>query len=84
MINIILNKNENRAIALDKEVKIGECVYEENNNIIIIVHTGVESDYQGQGIARRLVNLVIDYSKKENKKVIATCSYAKKVLEDNK
>ena len=34
MINIILNKNENRAIALDKNVKIGECVYEENNNII--------------------------------------------------
>ena len=37
MINIILNKNENRAIALDKNVKIGECVYEENNNIINIV-----------------------------------------------
>lgn len=84
MINIILMENENRSIALDENKEIGECVFEENNNIINIVHTGVESDYQGQGIARRLVNLVIDYSKKENKKVVATCSYAKKILEDNK
>ena len=53
-------------------------------NIWNIVHTVVNSKYQGQGIARKLVNCVIENALKENKEVIADCSYAKKVLDESK
>ena len=46
-----------------------------------IVHTEVSSLYQGQGIARKLVECIIENVKKEDKKIVAECSYAKKILE---
>ena len=46
-----------------------------------IVHTEVDSLYQGQGIARKLVECIISMAKSQNKKLIADCSYAKKVME---
>ena len=46
-----------------------------------IVHTEVDGTYQGQGIARKLVECVIENAKKCNKKLVADCSYAKIVLE---
>ena len=39
---------------------------------------------QGQGIAKQLVLEVISNAKTQKKKVIADCSYAKKVLEKEK
>lgn len=46
-----------------------------------IIHTEVSNLYQGQGIARRLVECVIENAKKYNKKVIADCSYAKRIVD---
>lgn len=81
MINIKFVKKENRAIAYDNETKIGECEFEEMEDTWNIVHTGVDSQYQGQGIAKELVECVIKNSKKFSKNLIAECSYAKKILE---
>ena len=49
-----------------------------------IVHTEVNNEYQGQGIARKLVECVIEEAKEKTKKVIAECSYAKRILEKQK
>lgn len=84
MINIEFVKEENKAIALDDNIEIGECVFENLKYTWNIIHTGVDSKYQGQGIARRLVNCVIEEAKKYNKKLTADCSYAKKILEKTK
>lgn len=78
MITIIFENN--KSIAYDNEKKVGECVFVENNDTWNIVHTEVSNLYQGQGIARKLVECIIDNSKKANKKLIADCSYAKKVI----
>ena len=48
------------------------------------MHTIVNSKYQGQGIARKLVESIIDNAKEAKIKVIADCSYAKKVLDESK
>lgn len=61
--------------------KVGECDFEEIDDIWNITHTEVDSDYQGQGIARKLVENVIENSQKYNKKITATCSYARKIIE---
>ena len=83
MINIKFLKDENRSVIYDDFVEIGECNFLENGDIWNIVHTGVDSKYQGQGLARKLVECVIENSKKFNKTLVADCSYARKVIEDN-
>lgn len=84
MIEIIFEKDKNRTVAFDNNTIIGECDFVIQKNIWNIVHTVVNSKYQGQGIARKLVNCVIENALKENKEVIADCSYAKKVLDESK
>ena len=81
MIDNEFVKEENKAIALDDNIEIGECVFENLKDTWNIIHTGVDTKYQGQGIAGRLVECIIENAKKYNKKLIADCSYAKKVIE---
>lgn len=81
MINIKFIKSENRAVAYDEKTEIGECKFEKMENTWNIVHTGVDSEYQGQGIAKKLVKCIMENSKKCNKNIIAECSYAKKIIE---
>lgn len=81
MMNIKFIKSENRAVAYDEKTEIGECKFEEMENTWNIVHTGVDSKYQGQGIAKKLVKCIMENSKKCNKNIIAECSYAKKIIE---
>ncbi len=80
MISIKFIKLENRSVAYDDDIEIGECVFIESDDKWNIIHTEVNNQYQGQGIAKKLVNSVIDNSKKYNKNITAECSYAKKIL----
>ncbi len=80
-MKIFFEELNNRAVVFDNQTIIGECDYIIQGDIWNIVHTIVDSKYQGQGIARKLVECVIENAKKENKQVIADCSYAKKILE---
>ena len=81
MINIKFLKDEKRAVIYDNEIEIGECKFLENEDTWNIIHTEVNPSYQGQGIARKLVENVMENAEKVNKKIIAKCSYAKKVIE---
>lgn len=81
MTELKFNEAEKRAVAYDCEKEIGECNYVENEDIWNIIHTGVDENYQGQGIARKLVECIIENAQNKNKKLIADCSYAKKVIE---
>lgn len=83
MIKIKFKKENNKSIAYDNNVEIGECVFVETEKYLNIVHTEVSSLYQGQGIAKKLVENIIENAKVYNKTLIADCSYAKKILEKN-
>lgn len=54
-----------------------------SENVIEITHTIVSQALQGQGIARKLVEKVLDIAKEKGYKVTASCSYAKHYLEKN-
>ena len=82
MIEVIFEKENNRAVAYDNTIQVGECDFLENQDYWNITHTEVNNEYQGQGIARKLVECIIENAKKENKKLIAECSYAKKYLKN--
>ena len=84
MIEIQFDKNNNKSIAYDNNVKVGECDFIEKEDYWDIIHTEVSDLYQGQGIARKLVECIIENAEKFNKKLIAQCSYAKKVIENKK
>lgn len=81
MIKILFEIEKERAVAYDDNKEIGECDFIEENDVWNIIHTGVNSKYQGQGIARKLVECVIKNAKENNKKIIAECSYARKILD---
>ena len=70
-----------KSVAYDSNIKIGECDFIESEEGWNIIHTEVNNSYQGQGIARKLVECVIENAKKCNKSIVAECSYAKKVIE---
>lgn len=78
---IKISFEENKSVAYDEDKQIGECDFIEMNDTWNIVHTEVDDAYQGRGIARKLVESVIENAKKCNKKLIADCSYAMIVLE---
>lgn len=81
MIEIEFEKENNKSVAYDNKTAIGECVFIEDGEYWNIVHTEVSSLYQGQGIAKKLVEKVIENAKIYDKTVVADCSYAKKILE---
>mgnify|MGYP005825093141 FL=1 len=78
---IKINFEENKSVAYHDNKQVGECDFIEKGDTWNIVHTEVDDAYQGQGIARKLVECVIENAKKANKEIIADCSYAKIVLE---
>ena len=80
MIKIIFDRENKMAVAYDNDIQVGECVFIESSGAWNIIHTGVNEDYQGKGIAKRLVDCVIANAKECGKKTTASCSYAKMVL----
>ncbi len=53
-------------------------------NLITIDHTYVSEDLGGQGVGKILLKELIDWARKENKKIIPLCPYAKAQMEKNK
>ena len=80
MVKIMFEKEKNRAVAYDNNTQIGECDFIETEEYWNIMHTGVDKSYRGQGIAKKLVEEVIENAKVYNKKLIADCSYARKLI----
>ncbi len=50
---------------------------------LVIDHTYVSDTLRGQGIGGVLVHRVAELARKENKKVVPLCSYAKRVMIQN-
>ena len=72
-------KEEYEAQALDGENKAGFCQYEEKTDgTWAITHTVVDGNYQGRGLAGKLLDEVCQAARKENVKIIPICSYAVK------
>ncbi len=81
-IDVVMEEDAHRSAAYDGEKHIGECEYSETPDGWAIYHTGVAPEYEGKGIARRLVYKVLEVGEKTRISVDATCWYAKKVLSE--
>ena len=77
MENRISQKEENGHV-------VAEITFQETPPCIFVInHTFVDESLRGQGIASKLVQASVDEIKKRGGQVQATCSYAKKWLEEH-
>jgi len=80
MIKIEFDRKNNMSIAYDDNNIVGKCEFLNKEDTWNIIHTEVDKLYQGQGIARKLVEIIIEEAKKNKKKLVADCSYAMKII----
>lgn len=69
-----IGESEDNALAQMTYVNAGE-------NIIIIDHTHVFEELNGKGVGKLLLKELVDFVRKENKKIIPLCPYAKAQME---
>ncbi len=76
----------NQIYVLDeKKEKIAEITFPaEDENTVNINHTFVDNSLRGQGVAAKLVAEAAEQLRRENKKAVVTCSYAKLWFQENK
>lgn len=79
-------QEEKRFVVFNQEeTEIGEVTWSTaGDSMIIIDHTYVDDKYRGQGIAEKLVSLVVSYAREHHKKVIPLCPFAKKEFDRKK
>lgn len=81
-VDVSFDEENNRSVALAGGRQIGECDYDVTADGWVIYHTEVDDEYGGKGIAKRLVYAILEQADRKGIKVKATCSYAKKVIEE--
>ena len=81
-IRVEYDEAGHRSVAYDGEKQVGECDYMVDEAGWDIIHTETDPAYRGKGIAKRLVYVVLEQAEKQKVKIIPSCSYAKKVLDE--
>ncbi|MGG5359004.1 GNAT family acetyltransferase [Enterococcus sp. DIV0213j] len=78
-----IREEKNRfALLNDEQQEIGEMTWAEAGpEIMIIDHTFVDPKYRGQKLAEKLVLSGVEFARREGKKVIPLCPFAKKEFE---
>lgn len=79
-IKIIFDETSNQSLALYEDKAIGECQFEIKDDKWYIMHTGVRPEFGGRGIARMLVEKVLEEASQRKIVVVPICSYAQKVM----
>lgn len=64
-----------------EDIKAGEITYIwENDNTIAVTHTGVNPQYEGQGIGKELVLQIAQYAQKNQLNIVPICPFVRVVL----
>ena len=69
------NGKNGRILALKNGKEIGEITFVWSEKSIIVNHTGVNPEFQGQGVATKLFDELIKFIKREKITVIPVCSF---------
>jgi uncharacterized protein len=59
---------------------LAEMVYNMHENQMVIEHTEVNVELEGQGVGKQLVFTAVEYARTHNLKIVPLCPFAKKVL----
>ena len=73
------NKQASR-FELSAEGQVAELVYRRRADRLVLVHTGVPSAFEGQGVGGRLVMAAVNRAAAEGLTVVPLCSFARSWL----
>ena len=79
-MNIVWEAEARRSAAYDGEKCVGVAEIEDEGGRWVITHTEVDPAYGGQGIARRLIEELIEAARSNGTKIVPVCSYAEKMM----
>ena len=80
-IRIVFEEENRQAVVYDGDKQIGECQYNvDRTGKWVIMHTGVRHEYNGRGIAKRLVEKIIEAARERGVKIVPVCSYAQRMM----
>lgn len=72
---------EGLIVLKDQDEEVGYIKYvRKEENVIDVLSTVVHERYQGQGMAGKLFDALMDYAKDNSMKIIPSCSYIEKKL----
>ena len=72
---------EGLIVLKDQDEEVGYIKYvKKEEHVIDVISTVVHEKYQGQGMAGKLFDALIDYVNEHSLKIIPTCSYIEKKL----
>lgn len=60
---------------LDGEERLGEMVIGIRKNHLTVYHTEVSAEAEGKGVAKQLLNAMVDHARQNGLKVIPLCPY---------
>ncbi|MGO1244362.1 GNAT family N-acetyltransferase [Sphingobacterium sp. JB170] len=80
-MEVVHVKKQNKWLALNDEIQIGELNYEIAEGTMTISHAEVDAHYRGHKIAEELVLSAINQARDGGLKVTPACSFAKTVFE---
>ena len=74
-------ENESKTAAFDGNREIGRCRYDSlSSNLWDIICTFVEEPYRGNGIGKKMLEMVLDNASRKNVKIIPTCEFAHMIM----
>lgn len=79
-MEITIKEIENKGYAMAREAqkRAGVMTYSiAGEKHIIIDHTEVEPDFEGQGIGKKLLYKIVEMAREKNIEITATCPFAK-------
>jgi predicted GNAT family acetyltransferase len=62
---------------------VAYITYDDQNGNMHLTHTVVPDELSGKGLAKKLLEDVLQQIKKDNKKAVAKCSYIVRYIEKN-
>lgn len=82
---ITINQGSKSFYVGDSEVKpLAEMVFTSSDkDIVIIDHTFVSDELRGQNVGRQLLQKLVDWARKENKKIVPLCPFVKAEIMKN-
>jgi len=60
---------------MDGQEQLGEMVVSVSKENLTVYHTEVSAKAEGKGLAKKMLNAMVDYARKRHLKVIPLCTY---------
>ncbi|MEM6830346.1 MAG: GNAT family N-acetyltransferase [Bacteroidota bacterium] len=78
--------SKGRLVAKDGEKEMGEMTYSlaNENQLLIVDHTGINDAYREQGVGKALFEELVAMTRKDGRKVMPLCPFTRAMFEKNK